>query len=176
MTPITFTLTHDDVLAGNRLAIRRTVRKGAPRIALVLLLVAIGVTLIAYASNPQPVSVVAELFVKIVAIYLAVTGFGILYLGLIAPRQRARKNIAQMPAISREQTMAWDDTSITFSSEIGQATIPLRDMHQWAMDETMLLLYPADHLFYFISRRYVADPADWDSLISTLRAAGIKQI
>lgn len=176
MTPITFTLTPEDMLAGNRLAIRRYVRKGVPRFSLGLLIAAIGVTLLAYVFNPQPIAVVAKLFAKILALYMAVAAAMIVYVVFVAPRQRAKKNIAQMPALSRPQTVEWNETTITFTSENGNAAIPLTDLHQWSANDTLLILYPADHIFYLIPKYYIEDMADWDRLIAAIRRAGIKQI
>jgi hypothetical protein len=176
MTPINFTLTADDVLAGNRLAIRRSVRKGAPRFGLAILAMTGGITMLAYAIDPQPIADVAELFIKVAALYTVVAIVLLAFLLLVMPRLRAKKNIAQMPALSRQQTVSWDDTGIAFASDYGNATIPFVDLYQWAADDQMLILYPADHLFYFVSRQIVTDSADWDRLIAAIKRAGIKQI
>jgi hypothetical protein len=176
VTPITFTLTLDDMLAANRLAMQRYVRKGLPKFSLAVVVTALVVTLIAYAFNPKPMAVAGALFARIVALYVGVAAVGVAYVLFVAPRLRAKKNMAQMPALSRAQTMEWDETTITFSSDTGHMTVPLTDVHQWAANETVLILYPADHLFYCIPRQYVTDKTSWDRLITAIRRAGITSI
>ena len=176
MTPIAFTLTQADILAGNRLAIRRSVRKGLVKFALIVLGIALGITVFVYAMNPQPLAAVAELFAKILAVYSGVGAAIILILLFVMPKQRAKKNIAQMRALSREQTVAWDDTTIAFTSGYGNAQVPFADLYRWAADDGIVIIYPADHLFYMIPERVFASQSDRDTLIAALEASTVPRI
>ncbi len=180
MTPIAFTLTEADMLAGNRLAIRRSVRKGAPRYALAVVAISLGVTLIACALQPRDFADVAFLFGKIFAIYIALAFVLAILVLFFAPKQRAKKNFKQMPALRKGQTVAWDGTSIAFTSEYGNATIPLAELHQWAADDGandgIVILYPADHLFYMLPARVFTTEADRDALIAALEASPVARI
>jgi len=176
VTPIAFTLSESDVLAGNRLAMRRSVRKGLPRFALILIMIALGITLFAYAMNSQPLPIVAILFAKVFAIYSAVGGVIMLILLFVMPKQRAKKNMAQMPALGREQMVAWDNTTIAFTSHYGNVQVPFADLHQWAADDGIVIIYPADHLFHMIPERLFNAPSDRDGLIAALEASGVKRI
>jgi hypothetical protein len=176
MTPIAFTLTEADMLAGNTLAIRRYVRKGAPRYALAIVLVSFGVTAIAYAFSPRPFEGVVTLFLGLLVLYTVLAVVLALFIVFIAPRQRAKKNYTQMPALRKGQTVVWDETSIAFTSDYGNASIPFADLHQWAANDDIVIIYPADHLFYMLASRVFTSPADRASLIAALEASGVKRI
>jgi hypothetical protein len=85
VTPITFTLTPADMLAANRLAMQRYVRKGLPKVSLAVVVTALAVTLVAYAFNPQPLGVAGALFARIVALYVGVAAVGVAYVLFVAP-------------------------------------------------------------------------------------------
>ncbi len=176
MTPIPFTLTEADVVAGNRLAIHRSSRKAAPKLVFWLLALTIGVTLFAYVMRPQPLDRVAQLFGQILAIYVGVA----IVVGIIVlywmPKQRARANMAQMRTLSRAQSVAWTNDTISFTADYGHATIPLADLRQWAADPEIIILYPADHLFYMIPRCAFEQQADWDNLMSVFEQSTVPRI
>ncbi len=176
MTPIAFTLTEADMLTGNQLAMRRYIRKGAPRFALGVIAVSAGVTMIAFAFAPRPLADVMTLFAQILAIYVALAIALGLFIIFVAPKQRARKNFNQMPALRRGQTVMWDDAAIGFTSEYGSVSIPFADLHQWAADDDVVILYPADHLFHMLPARVFETSADRDRLIAALEASPVKRI
>jgi hypothetical protein len=176
MTPVSFTLTSEDMIAGNRLALRRYLKKGAPRYALGVLLAAVGVTLIAYAFRAQALDRMVVVFLEILAIYAALAILLIVFLLFVAPHQRAKKNFKQMPALSREQTVSWDEGEIAFTSKYGSVSIPYGDLHQWAADEELVILYPADHLFHMLPSRVFQSETDRTALISALKNNAVKRI
>jgi hypothetical protein len=176
MTPVPFTLTHDDLVAGNALAIRRSLRKAAPRYAMALALAALGVTLIAFAIKPQPIADTAILFVKIFAIYWALTILIFLLAIFVAPKLRANKNGKQMPALTRDQSVSWDETAMSFASHYGSTRVPLTDFYQWAANDGIVIIYPADHLFYMLPKRIFSDHHDWDNLVSVLQNSKVPRI
>ena len=176
MTPIAFTLTEADMVAGNRLAIRRSLRKLALRELLVVIAIPLGITMLTYAIQPKPFADVLMLFVKLLGVFIALAVVFTLVLIFLMPKQRARKNFRQMPALRRSQSVNWDATSITFTSDYGNASIPLADLHQWAADDEIVIIYPADHLFYMLPSRVFGDRRDWDSLIAALEASPVLRI
>jgi hypothetical protein len=164
------------MLAGNRLAIRRYVRKASPKFAIGIIAISLGVTLIAYAARPQPFGDVLLLFGEILAIYAVlalVIGLALLFL---APHQRAKKNFKQIPALSREQTVSWDDASISFISGYGNVSFPIADMHQWAADDGIVILYPADHIFYMLPSRVFENERDRESLMAALERSPVPRL
>jgi hypothetical protein len=174
--PIAFTLTYDDILAGNTLAIRRSLRKAAPRYALGLTIAAMGVSVIAFAIKPSSFAELLLLFGKIFALYIILAAAIFLLAILFTPKLRAKKNMKQMRALTYDQTVAWDETSISFSSDYGNARIPIIDLHQWSANDGIVIIYPADHLFYMIPSRVFADRSDWDSLITALQNSKVQRI
>ncbi len=176
MTPVTFTLTLDDMIAGNRLAIRRYVRKGAAKFAFATFIISLAVCLIAFGMKVRPFSEALILFGKIFAIY---AGLGVLFAVVILfsmPKQRARKNFAQMPSLSRDQTVSWDDATIAFTSGYGNANIPLAELHRWAADDGIVIIYPADHLFYMLPARVFEGEGHRLGLISALERSSVLRI
>jgi YcxB-like protein len=176
MTPIPFTLTEADMLAGNRLAIRRYIRNGALRFVIGVIAVSAGVTMIAFAFAPRPFADAMTLFAEILAIYTALAIALGVFIVFVAPKQRAKKNFKQMPALRRGQSVVWDDAAIAFTSEYGNASIPFADLHQWAADDEIVIIYPADHLFYMLPARVFATEGDRDALIAALEASPVKRI
>ncbi len=176
MTPTAFTLTLDDMVAGNQLAFRRYGRKAMPRYILVMIAISLGVTLIAYAAVPRPLPEILQLFGEIFGVYAALSVVLFLFVLLVMPKQRAKKNFKQMPALSREQTVSWDSASIAFASEYGNARIPLAELYQWAADDEIVIIYPADHLFYMLPRRVFANGDDRDRLIGALESSLVRRI
>ncbi len=176
MTPIAFTLTLDDMLAGNKLAIRRYVRKSSLKFAVGIIAVSLGVTLIAYAARPQPFGDVAVLFAEILAIYAVLALVICVAVLFLAPQQRAKKNFKQLPALSREQSVSWDDEAIAFTSSYGNVSFPIADMHQWAADDGIVILYPADHLFYMLPSRGFENGGDRERLIAALERSPVPRI
>jgi hypothetical protein len=176
MTPIAFTLTEADMLAGNRLAIRRYARKGVVKFALWVIAISLAVSLFAFAMATRPFVDALLLFAKILGIYTAIGLIILVIILTVTPKQRAKKNFKQMPALSRGQTVSWDDTVISFASEYGNASIPLAELYQWAADGEIVIVYPADHLFYMLPARVFEAPGDRERLIATLEASGVKRI
>jgi anthranilate synthase component II len=180
MTPVAFTLTANDMVAGNRLAVRRYVRKGAVKFAIAVVIVSLAVSVFAFGMRTRPVADALLLFGKIFATYAVIAIVFTLGVLFIMPKRRATKNFRQMPALSREQAVSWDETSITFNSTYGNAIIPLAELHQWAADDRandgIVIIYPADHLFYMLPARVFATPSDRERLIAALEASGIKRI
>ena len=176
MTPVAFTLTLDDMIAGNRLAIRRSVRKGAPKFALWIVIISVAISLFAFGMRTRPLADALILFGKIFAIYAAIGIVIALIIVFIMPKQRAKKNFTQMPALRRDQTVSWDDTSIAFASDYGNARLPFADLHRWSAGGGIVILYPADHLFYILPNRIFANNDDRDNLIAALEGSLVPQI
>ena len=176
MTPVSFTLTLDDMIAGNRLAYRRYGRKVMARYVLAMVGISLGVTLIAYAAAPRSLAEILLLFGKIFSVYAVLSVVLILCVLFLLPKQRAKKNFNQMPALRREQSVSWDDASIAFMSEYGNARIPFAELYQWAADDGIVIIYPADHLFYMLPQRVFVNGDDRDRLIGALESSLVRRI
>jgi hypothetical protein len=176
MTPIKYTLLPEDVLAAARLGFIRIYPKNLFRNAAIVIVIA---AVIAGVGEYLDGFVLAS-FLK---------GFGILtaiYAGLfvalipiswhlLLPR-RTKKTFLQMPAISLEQTLSWDDEAVMISSSQGQMRVPCKEFHRWTANDKQIIIYPADHVFYVLPRRIFASQQDFVALAELLHRSGVTKI
>lgn len=103
---------------------------------------------------------------------VAVAVWLLLYFWLVG--HRARKQFNQISFLKREQKLSWNAQKLFFQSDNGNTHFDIDEFHQCAADSQILLLYPAEHLFYFLPRRIFKSDAQFDALVTQIRQSETK--
>jgi hypothetical protein len=176
MTPIRFTLSEMDVLLAGRFGFLCNFKRKFLVLAGLSIAIAAIITGIPYLFLGETVDHAIRDFLILSAIYLAIVLLigPIIYLFIVP--WRARKTMRQMPALGREQTLTWDDKTITLDTDHTHAQLQMSEFHKWAGNNAMLILYPADYVFYVLPRRIFPDVDSFEALQSKFIQAGVKRI
>ena len=176
MTPIKYTLTPEDVTAAGRFGFAQIYKENFPRNMLILLAVAAVVALVINLVIGFSLDEFVEGFIMLAIVYFIcfVLFFPIAWYLLIP--WRSGKTFKQMPSISREQQLSWDDDAVTFSHENGQFKQPFAEFYRWGHNAEAIVIYPASHMFYTLPRRIFPDSASYDALIRRLAETKAEQL
>ena len=174
MTPLPYTLTVDDLVYGSRLAMRRQLATKWWKFMLFIAAVAAAVPMAIVIWNGWNAAKWFEGFRMMLAIYLPLGLAFWLFIYFWLVGKRARKQFRQAPMLSREQRVHWDDEKMFFESANGTTHFDINELHQVCADDQILLLYPADHIFYVLPRRLFESDAQFNSLVSRVKQSGAK--
>jgi YcxB-like protein len=176
MTPIKYALLPADVLAAARLGFIRIYRKNLFRNAAIVIAIAAVISGageyldgFVLASFLEGFGILTAIYAGLFVILVPITWY------ILLPR-RTKKTFRQMPAISLEQTLSWDDEAIMISSSHGQMRVPCKEFHRWAANDKQIIIYPADHVFYVLPRRIFASEQDFAALAELLHRSGVTKI
>jgi hypothetical protein len=164
VTPILYTLSEADVISGMRYGIVRNLRKNTVKLTLLVSLVSVLVSLVIFAISPGSGKDFLMLFGGLLATYAAGMLLFMICAWLFISKIRTRKSFKQMPALSREQQLSWDDSGFHIKSSSGDTKIPFDEIHQWAANSGQVLIYPSDYMHFVMPAR-IFEPA---SLIDDL--------
>lgn len=176
MTPIGFTLTEEDMLAATKLGTLATYRKNYGKIILMLFVVTLVISGGISAFDWDGWLGFAKLFGLLLATYavLMLVAFALVWAFFI--KWRVRKSMRQIAALSREQYLTWTQTGFEIESSQGNSLFPYDEIHQWAVNDTSLILYPADYLFFVFPRRIFESEAQASEFLAALEACPAKRI
>jgi hypothetical protein len=176
MTPISYTLLPEDVLAAGRFCFMRTYRKNIVRNAIIIVAIAGVITGSIAFFDGFDLKAFAQSFAVLVSIYTGLLIILIPIMWFVITPLKTKKTFKQMPAISREQTLSWDDTTLSISSSQGEMRAPFLEFHQYCGNSDHIIIYPADYVFYPFPRRIFPKQQDFDELAALLNSSGVKRI
>ena len=176
MTPIHFTLNHEQAIKATRFGATRVLRKNLVRIALLLVIVSALIAGIISIINGYRPPVFIENFLSLFAGYLLLLILLMPAIGYILIPRRVRKSFRQMPALGREQRILWDDTILTITSDYGESNMAFAEIHQWAANDDFLLIYPMDHMHHILPRTIFGSAAFYNEICSKLEKYGSTRI
>ncbi len=176
MTPVSFILNEEDLLAASRFAMLRTYKKNTGKFALILISVAAIVSSITAASDWNGWVDLMQIFGIIVLIYAFLILIASVFSWLFFIKWRTRKNLRQMAALRREQIISWNESAVEMTSSQGIFRMPYDEIHQWAANETAIIIYPADYLFFAFPSRIFESKKQRDELIALLSASPARRI
>jgi uncharacterized protein YjeT (DUF2065 family) len=176
MTPIRFTLDAADLLSAVRFGFLRSLRHAWPRIVLTMVVIAAVIAIALAILIDGDITRAGISFLIFAGFYTAVMLVVLPGIYWLAAPAKTRKMIRQMPVLSREQTLSWDHTHIEATSSAGTLRMPFAELHQWAANNALVIVYPADHLLYAFPRRIFGDGALFAQFQTRLAAAGVKRI
>ncbi len=176
MTPLTFALTETDLIRANRFALTSYLKANKIKnIAAVLILSSL-VALIISIFDWQGWSNFLNFFAILLVVYVSIFVIIMAISWLILPKIRARKNISQFIALSREQNLSWNVDYFDCKSSNGKMNFPFNEIYKWASNETELLIYPADHIFYTFPAHIFENSVQRDEFIQLIAASGARRI
>ncbi len=176
MMPISYILLPDDVTTGARLGFIRIYRKNALRTALTIIAIAgvISGGIELFDGFDLTAFIASFLTLSVIYLILAIILIPIIWF-IVIPR-KTKKTFQQMPEVSREQSISWDELAITTTNSQGNARVLFAEFHRWASNEHCVIIYPADHIFYVFPRRIFTNPHDFEALIDVFRRSGVQRI
>jgi hypothetical protein len=173
MTPLAYTLLPEDVLTASRVGFIRIYRRNLLRNAAIIIAIAAAIAGIGEYLNGFILSSFLQGFGILTAIYAGLFVALVPISWFVLLPQRTKKTFRQMPAISLEQTLSWDDEAIMISSSQGQMRMPCAGFHRWTGNSEQIMIYPADNIFYALPRRIFPTQQDFDALADLLRRSGV---
>ncbi|WP_157668108.1 YcxB family protein [Croceicoccus marinus] len=87
--------------------------------------------------------------------------------------QLGRRQFRQSAALRAPGSFEWDDGSVRFTSERGEARIRLGELYRWDETANIVLLYQTEMFFNLVPKADLQGEAP--ELIARLRAAGVKR-
>lgn len=173
MTPVHFTLNED---------VHITVSRGHnldkwPRFALCMVpIITFAVIAIFYIGNG---SLSLKLFLKLVLIYgvesLLIIGLLFLFTRYFTIPRQVRRVFTVNKSLSYQQSVCWDQETISLSSEEGNAKIKFSNFAAWKVVEGHVMLYRSDLLFHILPASIFSDDAQRNQLIEYIRNAGVRE-
>jgi uncharacterized protein YjeT (DUF2065 family) len=176
VTPLRYTLGPADLLSAVRFGFIRSLRHAWPRILLTMVAIAAVIAIALAVFIDGDITRAGEGFLILAGFYAAVMLVVLPGIYWLAAPAKTRKMMRQMPVLSREQTLSWDDTHVEATSSAGTLRMPFAELHQWAANDALVMVYPADHLLYAFPRRIFGDGALFAQFQARLIAAGVKRI
>ncbi len=176
MTPIPFTLSTEDVLSAGRFGFIRAYRQNILRNSLILVFIAGLISAGIEIFDGFEISSFLELFMILVLIYTGLLLVLIPVAWFVLVPIKTKKTFQQMPAISREQTLSWDDRAIMISSSQGNMCVPYAEFHRWTANKNVIMVYPADYVFYVLPRRIFPSQEGFDELAGLLLSSGVTKL
>lgn len=148
-----FTIEETDFVAGQRASYRAQIGgRFYRRLAIVALGTGLAMALFVTWLDGAPLvdAVVSGLLIAGITIGVLSMIVGGNYLKTPA---RSRRLFAQNRMIAQPQRIIWADDKISFESERGLVTSPLRDYHRWLDAQGVFLLYTDDQGYHLIPQR-----------------------
>jgi uncharacterized protein YjeT (DUF2065 family) len=176
VTPLRYTLEPADLLSAVRYGFVRSLRHAWPRLLLTMLAIAAVVAIGLAIFIDGDFARAGVTFLVLASFYGVVLMLILPGLYWLAAPAKTRKMMRQMPVLSREQTLAWDDTHIEATSSAGVLRMPFAELHQWAANDAQVIIYPADHLVYAFPQRIFGDESLYNEFQARLVAAGVRRI
>jgi YcxB-like protein len=174
MTPITYALTIDDLTKASRLGMLLNLRRPWWKIPSVILVLSAAILGAITLWDGFRFGLWFEGFYTLLGLYLVLVIVFIIIVYFWMIGWRARKQFKQMPMLAREQHLHWDNEQLHFASANGEAHFPFTEIHKCYANKEMVLLYPADMLFYLLPRRFFKSQEQYDELVDIARNSGIK--
>jgi hypothetical protein len=176
VTPIAFTLTEVDMIGAGRLGMVATYRKNIVKSIGWLVGLSAVVAAIIVAFGRDDWSRFPIMFGALLLFYTLLLGFALPLVWLFVVKRNVRKNMRQIAALSREQHFSWTTEGFEVTSSQGISRFPFDEIHQWAVNDTSLILYPADHLFFAFPLRIFESEAQTNEFIAALDGSSAKRI
>ena len=176
MTPITITMSLQDMISATRFGSFRILRKKLPRTIFIIMGISAAIPLIfAAIRNENPKNFV-EHFIYIAAAYILISSvLALIRLYIVIPRG-ARNSFRQMPALGRTHNIWWDDEFLYSKSNEGEVRLKIVELHKWAANGEVLLIYPVDHVHYIFPRRFFVNDTQFAELVGKLESKEITRI
>jgi hypothetical protein len=176
MIPIGFILTEVDLIAASQLAMLRTYNKNAFKYIVILVGVAALVSCVIAIFNWEGWMELAISFGILLAIYGGLIVLATIFSWTFFIKWRSRKNFRQIAALGREQCLRWNEHELEVTSSQGISRFPYDEIHQWAANDTTIIIYPADHLFFPFPVRIFESAAQCDDFVASLSASSARRI
>ena len=133
------------------------------------------VAIVAFGPGPDW-SELPLVFAMMLAAYSILSVIGLAFVWAFYLKWRVRKNMRQISALSREQHLTWTETGFEIESSQGNTRFPYDEIHQWAANDTSVILYPADHLFFAFPKRIFESEAQASEFLAALESSPAKRI
>lgn len=92
----------------------------------------------------------------------ALPGYGVVLVAIVAlilsVRWRARRAFRHSRLLREPADIAWDDTRLTFRSEVAHSAIAWGDYLKWKENDRLYLVYLTDQQYHAIPKRVFATP------------------
>jgi hypothetical protein len=113
------------------------------------------------------------LFVWAFAVDPSVVGFGIalwfvVFFALYVP-WRAKRTFRQYKALSEPVSAEVREEGLYFKRLTGEGLVPWSHINKWRIGKTLVLLYPANNVFYLIPSHFFSGPEAFSSFVTILR-------
>jgi YcxB-like protein len=154
----------------------RTYKKNAVKFALTLIGIAAIVACVIAIFDWNGWLRLAQSFGILLLIYAVLMVIVSIFFWLFFIKWRTRKNLRQMAALRREQSISWNESAIEMTSSQGMSCFPYDEIHQWAANDTAIIVYPADYLFFAFPSRIFESEEQRIDLIAALSASPAQRI
>lgn len=83
---------------------------------------------------------------------------------------KAKRTFRQYKALSEPIVMEVREDGLFFKRQNGEGLVPWSHIIKWRSSKTLVLLYPADNLFYIVPSHFFDAPEMYNSFLEALRA------
>ncbi len=176
MTPITFILTEEDMIAASRLGMVATYRKNVLKSIMWLILVSAAAAAVIVGFGGDDWTRYPIMFGALLLVYTLLLAVALPLVWLFVVKRTVRKNMRQIAALSREQHFSWTAEGFKVTSSQGVSRFPYDEILQWAANDRSLILYPADHLFFAFPKRIFENEGQEQEFVAALECSTAKRI